>query len=35
MDANKVLQEDPNIHKIRGHSLGGSVSLELQKKSGT
>ena len=31
IDADKVLQEDPNIHNIRGHSLGGSISLELQK----
>ena len=31
MDTDKVLQQDPNVHNLVGHSLGGSASLELQK----
>jgi hypothetical protein len=31
MDTDKVLQENQNIHNLTGHSLGGSVALELQK----
>ena len=29
--AKNVLNDNPNINKIIGHSLGGSVALELQK----
>ena len=28
-DADKVLKENPNVKKLVSHSLGGSVSLEL------
>jgi pimeloyl-ACP methyl ester carboxylesterase len=31
IDADKVLQQDPNINKLVGHSLGGAVALEFQK----
>jgi pimeloyl-ACP methyl ester carboxylesterase len=31
MDADKVLQQDPNIKNLIGHSLSGSVALEFQK----
>jgi hypothetical protein len=31
MDADKVLQKDPSIKNLTGHSLSGSVALELQK----
>ena len=30
-EADKVLKEHPEITKLIGHSLGGSVSLELEK----
>jgi len=30
-DADKVLQKDPDINRLVGHSLAGSVGLELQK----
>jgi hypothetical protein len=30
-DADKVVQQDPSIKTLSGHSLGGSVALELQK----
>ena len=29
-DADKVLKENPNVKKLVSHSLGGSVSLELE-----
>jgi pimeloyl-ACP methyl ester carboxylesterase len=31
-DADKVLQQDPNIKNLVGHSLGGAASLEFEKK---
>jgi pimeloyl-ACP methyl ester carboxylesterase len=31
IDADKVLHENPDINRLVGHSLAGSVSLELQK----
>jgi hypothetical protein len=31
MDADKVLQKDPEIKNLVGHSLAGSVALEFQK----
>jgi pimeloyl-ACP methyl ester carboxylesterase len=31
IDVDKVLQQDPNINKLVGHSLGGAVALEFQK----
>jgi hypothetical protein len=31
VDADKVLQQDPDINRLVGHSLAGSVGLELQK----
>ena len=30
--AEKVLNENPNVKRVVGHSLGGSVALELQKR---
>ena len=30
--AEKVLKEHPNVKRVVGHSLGGSVALELQKR---
>ena len=32
-EADKVLKEHPEITKLIGHSLGGSVSLELEKNN--
>jgi hypothetical protein len=32
MDADKVLQQDPNIKNVVSHSPSGSVALEFQKK---
>ena len=31
-DANRVLKANPQIRRIVGHSLGGAVALELQRK---
>ncbi len=31
IDAEKVLQSNPKIRRVVGHSLGGAVSLELQR----
>ena len=31
IDAERVLQSNPKIRRVVGHSLGGAVSLELQK----
>ena len=31
MDADKVLQQNPAIKNLTGHSLGGAVALEFQK----
>ncbi len=33
IDADKVLQHDPDIKNLVGHSLAGRVALEFQKKS--
>jgi len=30
-DADKIIQQDPSIKSLVGHSLGGSVALEFQK----
>lgn len=32
INAEKALKANPNIQRVVGHSLGGSVALELQKK---
>jgi pimeloyl-ACP methyl ester carboxylesterase len=32
-DADKVLKENPNVKKLVAHSLGGAVSLELDKNN--
>ena len=32
-DADKVLKENPNVKNLVSHSLGGSVSLELDKNN--
>jgi pimeloyl-ACP methyl ester carboxylesterase len=31
IESDKVLQQDPNITKLVGHSLGGASALEFQK----
>ncbi len=31
IDAERVLQSNPKIRRVVGHSLGGAVSLELQR----
>jgi hypothetical protein len=35
IDADKLLKEHPEIKNLSGHSLGGSVALELEKLSWT
>ncbi|MFM7981565.1 MAG: hypothetical protein ACKPKO_19825 [Candidatus Fonsibacter sp.] len=32
INAETALKANPNIERVVGHSLGGSVALELQKK---